>query len=159
MFFLIYIYYYSFFLFFFPPSMSLRMVEGRHYVQPQWVVDSANERVVLPTGSYAPGTELPPHLSPFVDDNAIGYTPDQRKRLDALKERIAQGMLVDDKDSLEAIIPEAMINGTVGSDNEDEDVDSDDDSDDDRYMFPNFLFFFSSSFPYTHILYIFFKPQ
>lgn len=61
------------------------VVSGREYVQPQWVYDSINFDTLLPVDLYSVGKKLPPHLSPFVDDEAEGYKPDYAKFVESLK--------------------------------------------------------------------------
>lgn len=50
-------------------------IPGRTYVQPQWVWDCVNEGKLLRPDLYAPGTSLPPHLSPWVKPTKGGYDP------------------------------------------------------------------------------------
>lgn len=50
-------------------------VPGRIYVQPQWVWDSINDEELKDSNLYAPGSELPPHLSPFVKPVQGQYDP------------------------------------------------------------------------------------
>lgn len=50
---------------------------GRHYVQPQWVVDGANRGVLLDEGKYDVGKTLPPHMSPFVEGEEVPDEPMQ----------------------------------------------------------------------------------
>ncbi|CAI5958147.1 unnamed protein product [Closterium sp. NIES-65] len=62
---------------------------SRDYVQPQWVFDCANARILLPSAPYAPGLVPPPHLSPFVNHEEEGYLPDYAAAIQRLKEAAA----------------------------------------------------------------------
>lgn len=50
-------------------------IPGRTYIQPQWVWDCINEVKLLRPDIYAPGTTLPPHLSPWVKPTKGAYDP------------------------------------------------------------------------------------
>ncbi|TIC01499.1 hypothetical protein E3Q18_00724 [Wallemia mellicola] len=60
------------------PQLPERLKElnlKRAYIQPQWIVDSANAGRLLPTEPYAPGETLPPHMSPFEVTEDDAYVP------------------------------------------------------------------------------------
>ncbi|KAL6526028.1 hypothetical protein OROHE_015552 [Orobanche hederae] len=58
---------------------------SREYVQPQWVFDCVNARIILPTEKYMVGCVPPPHLSPFIDNEAEGHIPDYAEAIERLK--------------------------------------------------------------------------
>lgn len=58
---------------------------SREYVQPQWIYDCINARIILPTEAYMVGRIAPPHLSPFVDNDAEGYIPDYAETIKRLQ--------------------------------------------------------------------------
>jgi hypothetical protein len=53
--------------------------------------DSVNEKLLLDPSPYAPGQELPAHLSPFVNDQEEGYVPERRAQLDQVKGNLQVG--------------------------------------------------------------------
>uniref|UniRef100_A0A0D6QUE6 Pescadillo homolog n=1 Tax=Araucaria cunninghamii TaxID=56994 RepID=A0A0D6QUE6_ARACU len=66
------------------PTQSHKFL-SRDYVQPQWVYDCVNARLILPTEDYFVGRVPPPHLSPFVDDEAEGYLPERAETVKRLQ--------------------------------------------------------------------------
>ena len=67
------------------PSSYDDLPKSREYIQPQWLLDSANFSFLLPTSRYAVGAELPPHLSPWIDNAEEGYTPAYAEEIECLK--------------------------------------------------------------------------
>ena len=67
-----------------PKGFIEEIKADREYVQPQWILDSFNEQLLLPTAEFGPGCTLPPHLSPFASPDAE-YLPQRRQFLDSLK--------------------------------------------------------------------------
>lgn len=68
------------------PSCPTVRHDNADLVQPQWIVDSFNAGILLPVHKYAPGADLPPHLSPFAGDD---YVPAYRTEIDNLKSAYA----------------------------------------------------------------------
>lgn len=66
------------------PSQKHRHL-SREYIQPQWIFDCANNRILLPCAEYGPGNVPPPHLSPFVNHDEEGYVPEYAKALEELR--------------------------------------------------------------------------
>ncbi|PWN89664.1 hypothetical protein FA10DRAFT_268186 [Acaromyces ingoldii] len=91
-----------------PPHARFTREHGgkRAYVQPQWVVDCVNAKKLLATGPYEPGKTLPPHLSPFVDNEAVkrrgGYVPAEAREVqESMQEDEEQGESADEDDDEE----------------------------------------------------------
>lgn len=68
-----------------PPDRLCPPLCSRYYLQPQWVFDSVNARLLLPVEEYFPGVQLPPHLSPFVTEKEGDYIPPEKLKLLALQ--------------------------------------------------------------------------
>lgn len=76
------------------PSSYDKLPKSREFIQPQWILDSANFMFCLPIAKYGVGVELPPHLSPWVDDEEEGYTPAYATEIQKLR----NGEAIDDDD-------------------------------------------------------------
>jgi len=59
--------------------------KSREFVQPQWILDCTNFMFVLPIDKYGVGKPLPPHLSPWVDNDEEGYKPAYAEVIERLK--------------------------------------------------------------------------
>ncbi|EOO03234.1 putative pescadillo development protein [Phaeoacremonium minimum UCRPA7] len=105
-------------------------IPGRIYVQPQWVWDSINDEELKDTNLYAPGAQLPPHLSPFVQPVQGQYDPtisleEQQTEAEALE--ADEELEEKDKDDLAVkAIDESANDMDVAESEEDDESDEDD---------------------------------
>jgi pescadillo len=67
------------------PKSYSSLPKHREFVQPQWIVDCANNVFLLPISKYAVGQSLPPHLSPWVDHDEEGYKPKYAEEIEKMK--------------------------------------------------------------------------
>ncbi|XP_058088298.1 pescadillo homolog [Magnolia sinica] len=91
---------------------------SREYVQPQWIYDCVNARIILPTDAYTVGRVPPPHLSPFVDNEAEGYVPEYAetiKRLQATAKKQLLPIDNQDMDDPQHLLAEGIIDRTEAS--------------------------------------------
>ena len=87
---------------------QIPMIPNREYVQPQWLVDSLNFGVLLPTKDYLPGSSLPPHLSPFIDDEKAGFVTQRKKEiLESIGEYVEESIDESEEDEVEKKNPES----------------------------------------------------
>ncbi|KAG6410868.1 hypothetical protein SASPL_128939 [Salvia splendens] len=89
---------------------------SREHIQPQWVYDCINAQIILPTEKYIVGCVPPPHLSPFVNNDAEGHVPEYAEAIERLKAAERKEVLplpgmgkedLDDPQSLLGIIDRA----------------------------------------------------
>uniref|UniRef100_A0A674P3B6 Pescadillo homolog n=1 Tax=Takifugu rubripes TaxID=31033 RepID=A0A674P3B6_TAKRU len=92
---------------------------NRYYVQPQWVFDCINAKILLPVEDYFLGVTLPPHLSPFVEEKEGDYVPPEKLKILALQRGEQPGTKLHDLS-----LPE-------GDEEEEEDDEEEDEEDED----------------------------
>ncbi|XP_026200010.1 pescadillo [Anabas testudineus] len=92
---------------------------NRYYIQPQWVYDCVNAKVLLPVEDYFLGVTLPPHLSPFVEENEGDYVPPEKLKIMALQRG-------------EKTAPEQEDDNEEEDDEEEDDEGDDEDENDDE---------------------------
>jgi pescadillo protein len=96
-------------------------IPGRTYIQPQWVWDCINEGKLLRADLYAPGTTLPPHLSPWVKASRGAYDP--RATLAEQEEEDEAEIAAEASDSDEEMADEPAVEEQKAEVSDEESVD------------------------------------
>ena len=91
---------------------------NRYYIQPQWVYDSVNARLLLPVENYFIGEVLPPHLSPFIEESPSDYVPPEKEALLKLQSGIADDDSNDKQTIEEAVNKDAEQNRNKNKESE-----------------------------------------
>jgi pescadillo protein len=115
---------------------------GRTYVQPQWVWDCINQGKLLRPDLYAPGAEMPPHLSPWVKPKKGEYDPNlplaaqqpdgEAEAFEDMADEDEDAFEVDDDEDMDAVIDrDGSVEVGEGMDVAESESDEDDDSDSD----------------------------
>jgi len=100
--------------------------KSREYVQPQWALDCANYRLLLPCGRYGVGASLPPHLSPWADEADTGYTPAYADEVERIRKGLPPIVPASDEEEEEEVeLDDAAVHAKelaeeVGGDQTDE---------------------------------------
>lgn len=102
------------------PSIDQQYI-NRFYIQPQWVYDCVNAKILMPAEDYFIGVNLPPHLSPFVEEKDGDYVPPEKLKIIAMQ----QGQKTVNED-------EANEESEDEEEQEDEDDEDDDEEDEDE---------------------------
>lgn len=100
------------------PSIDQQYI-NRFYIQPQWVYDCVNAKILMPAEDYFIGVNLPPHLSPFVEEKDGDYVPPEKLKIIAMQ----QGQKTVNEDE---------ANEESEDEEEQEDEDDDDEEDEDE---------------------------
>jgi len=89
---------------------------------------------LLPIGKYAVGSTLPPHLSPWVDDEEEGYKPAYAEEIERLKNGEAAPELEDDQSAASGSDDEAVdaMEEEVNDEEEDGDEEEDDEEEEEE---------------------------
>jgi len=115
---------------------------GRTYVQPQWVWDCLNQGKLLRPDLYAPGAELPPHLSPWVKPKKGEYDPNlpleaqqpggEAEAFEEMADEDEDAFEVDDEDNMDAVVDrEGSVEVGEGMDVAESDEEDDENSESD----------------------------
>lgn len=115
------------------PSSYSNLPKAREFIQPQWILDCANNVFLLPVAKYSVGATLPPHLSPWVDDEEEGYKPAYAEEIERLKN--GEPALAENDDNMEtdeaADEPEEIEDAAKEKDSDAEE-ESDDESEEEK---------------------------